>query len=210
MPTLVKREDRFRAIKGPLAATIATIHEAGWKPAGAAHWRVDEQTIAHVGGAAFAKTHILAKLQDDIARQLAIRANEHSHGCGMGADICLDAARRAKHLLVKAGEYKAAAALDYIVTGVYGDSSEKKADGTHEAEQVACCRCGVKPRDLRFHELLGVLRQSGDRRRGGTRQRKSKDVIQGGRSGMEGAGVLVGSWYHSGTVEARCAKGHLR
>ncbi len=90
MPGLIKDANRWRAVTGPLSATVCTLHDIGWKPAGPAHWRVNPHLMAHVGGAMFAKADIMLKAQADIVSRLADEASAHDHGKGINGSSLLN------------------------------------------------------------------------------------------------------------------------
>ncbi len=155
MPGLIKDANRWRAVTGPLSATVCTLHDIGWKPAGPAHWRVNPHLMAHVGGAMFAKAHIMPKAQADIVSRLADESSAHDHGKGINGSMLLNGARKAKKQLVAEGDFAAAAAIDYVVTGVYRDPEVKDEmiDGGDARSGWRCAWCGDKPAQPRLHEL---------------------------------------------------------
>ncbi len=152
MPMLVKSASRWSLSRGPMAATINTVADLGWKPASPSHWRVNERMMACVGGASFSKAHIMARAQADLVAKLAGEASRHPHGSGITSDICLGGARRAKARLIKAGDLAAATALDYVVTGVYKDP-EPSGNGENYRTEQYCHRCGGTVLATRWHEL---------------------------------------------------------
>jgi hypothetical protein len=55
--------------RGPIAAVICTLYEAGWKPISPSKWLAKDK-VAHVDRAAFSRPHILTQLQKDLICQL--------------------------------------------------------------------------------------------------------------------------------------------
>ncbi len=175
MPKLIKDHNRWRAARGPMSATICTIRDIGWKPAGPAHWRVNTHLMAHVGGTTFAKAHILMKAQGDIMKRLANAASTHDHGKGISDCILLNGARRAKKLLVAEGDYAAAAAIDYVVTGVYRDPPGIDKESNVTCPSWHCPRCGETAAKPRLHELCDcpdIVHVDGDDHEERNRSRK--------------------------------------
>ncbi len=152
LPALIKSDSRWNDAKGPMAATICTVHDMGWKPSSPSHWMVGDAMQACIGGASFSRAHILAKAQSDIEANLSRGAAEHQHGKGIGDDILLDGARRARRTLVRTGETAAALALDMIVVGAMRDPPQPGVDEQPRAEHL-CHRCGGKARATRWHDL---------------------------------------------------------
>ncbi len=154
MPSLVNNSGRWSVSGGPMAATICTLVEIGWKPISPSAWLVEEGLVAYVSGTAYAKAHILARAAQDLEKILCKAAEAHAHGNGLGGHLNLQAARKAKAHLVKQGRYTEAAAVDYIVTGVYADPPARE-EGTPRPAEEFCHRCGGTVLDTRWHALYG-------------------------------------------------------
>ena len=150
MPAIMKGKEDLSLTKGPMTATIRAVRDTGWKPAGPADWRVSENLMACVGGTDYAKAHIVAKALNDLETKVCREAETHSHGKGIGDRIELQPARRAKASLLKEKKLAEAAAVDYIVTGVYQDPII--VEGRPRPDQL-CLRCGSGAVATRWHEL---------------------------------------------------------
>ncbi len=150
MPRLVRDPDRWKHARGPMAATICTLVELGWKPASPAHWRVDDQLMAVADGAAYAKAHVLARAQEDLIKNIARRANGHPQGKGIGDNIFFDGLRQARRALVKEGEFVAASALELIAIG---SCTDPQVDDQHGARnEHYCCRCSGRVLATKYHD----------------------------------------------------------
>jgi hypothetical protein len=104
MPGIVKDPMRWREVKGPISATIATVHDIGWKPAAPDRWRTSEDYMAMVGSAPFSSAHIQAQARRDLDRALAEKACLHADGVGMGSCIILDPAKKGEEAIPQGGE----------------------------------------------------------------------------------------------------------
>ncbi len=152
MPPLVKHEQRWSCARGPMRATICTLVDMGWKPASPDHWRVSDTLMAVVGGASFAKSHILAQAYRTLVARLASEARSHHFGEGIGDDILFQGARNAKKVLVRKEEYAAAAALDFIVVGAFHDPPQP-VDGSPARTEHRCQRCKTGAVATRLHDF---------------------------------------------------------
>ena len=80
MPRVVADERRWQKACGPLEATICTLVDLGWKPIAPDAWIVDEDTVARVGGTAYARAHIAARAREDMKAKVAKHAEKHAYG----------------------------------------------------------------------------------------------------------------------------------
>ena len=153
MPGIVQNENRWKTVSGPMAATISTLVEIGWKPVAPDAWIIASgNAVARVAGTAYAKAHILVQATKDMETKLAKEAGLHEHSSGIQNTIELQAARRAKAFFIKEKRYAEAAALDFVVTGAFGDHP-KCVDGERQKSEHLCHRCSKGIVATRWHQL---------------------------------------------------------
>jgi hypothetical protein len=134
-----------------MAATIATLLDMGWKPILPHAWKTSAGEWAKVGATAFSKPAILATALADIENAQWLAASTHAHGKGLEKGAYLHSAARARVSLTKEGNFLAAKALDYLVTGALKDPFIDPIKGPKNEDY--CHRCNQRTLANRWHSL---------------------------------------------------------
>ncbi len=137
--------------KGPASATICTLLDAGWSPVKPDAWLAPNGKWAVLSSAAFAKVQIIGQFKDDLRKQAWSKAaGHHNFGKGLEEGGYIHGARSAKASLLKEENFAAAKALDLIVTGALGDTSET--DPSLVETEHLCHRCNLGVIATRKHD----------------------------------------------------------
>ncbi len=143
------------SLKGQSQLQFCTLLHIGWSPVSPDRW-LAEGSWATISGAPFAKAQILAQAQQDLIRKLwQDAAAKHNHNSGLESGGYLFPAKKAKASLIKEGNYSAARALDFIVTGAMHDPPIPQ-EGPVPIEYL-CNRCDWMVPATRKHCLIECL-----------------------------------------------------
>ena len=108
---------------GPISATIGILLEIGWKPSAPDQWTAPNGDRVNLSTTQpYTLVSMIGALQGQISESLWKDAAKHRFGSGLERgtpDFAM--ARKAKKYLIKKGNYDAASALDFIVSGATMD-----------------------------------------------------------------------------------------
>ena len=116
---MADQNTRWMRVRGPLAATIATLMDIGWTPALPNKWLTSDKSMIATFDAIDGVTqyHVCHSIESDIHNKMWRHAAEGYCGRGLQAGIpILEPAMKAQAKLLKEGEIEAAKALVIVST----------------------------------------------------------------------------------------------
>ena len=103
----------------PVSATVATLHDVGWKPISPGHWRTsDHEAEAVSSDKPYEATEIAAAVAEAYDRKAWRDSAQHHLGQGLERCIpSMSAAKQARAKLIKDSKFHEASCLDAVVCG---------------------------------------------------------------------------------------------
>ena len=142
---------------GPAAGSINAVLQAGWLPSRPDLWHTSDGTQIKIGNKPFSRFQLIARAQEDLQRQVWVKASNHQHGKGLETGIpSFEAVRKAIKYLGKEGFHIEARALEYVMVGFFRDPGEEES-----GHMTSCKRCGKKARATMYrHTNARTMRTS--------------------------------------------------
>ena len=150
----VKKKSRWSMVRGPMTATMATLHDLGIIPASPWKWYIAENPDVDWTNTGGDPGPFLSEMQQRLSHKVWEQAALHNHGLGAENGVNMSVLHKHHKQLVARGAHVRAGMLYKIATA-------QNYDGPRVCEhnpgaQVTCVQCG-SPSDSMFHRSYDCL-----------------------------------------------------